>query len=44
MRWQAKLFDAAVIHVHSTGTADVVYDFDRSVGILDGERAAVHGW
>ena len=31
VRWQAELFDAAVIHVHSAGNVDVVYDIDGSV-------------
>ena len=34
VRWQAALFDAEVIHVHSPGKVDVVYDFDGSVGIF----------
>ena len=34
MRWQAELYDAAVIHVHSRSTVDVVYHIDGSEGIL----------
>ena len=34
VRWQAELFAAAVIHVHSAGKVDVVYDVDGSVGIF----------
>ena len=34
VRWQAGLFDAAVIHVHSNGKVDVKYDIDGSVGIF----------
>ena len=34
VRWQTGLFDAAVIHVHSPGKVDVVYDIDGSVGIF----------
>lgn len=34
VRWQAELFDAAVIHVHSPGSVDAVYDVDGSVGIF----------
>ena len=34
MRWGAELFDAAVIHVHSAGKVDVVYDIAGSVGIF----------
>ena len=34
VRWQTGLFDAAVIHVHSPGTVDAVYDIDGSVGIF----------
>ena len=34
VRWEAGLFDAAVVHVHSPGKVDVVYDFDGSVGIF----------
>ena len=32
--WQAKLYDAEVIHVHSSGKVDVAYDIDGSVGIF----------
>ena len=28
VRWQAELFDAAVVHVQSPGKVDVVYDID----------------
>ena len=31
VRWQAELFDAEVIHVHSAGKVDVVYDFDGRI-------------
>ena len=34
VRWGEELFDAAVIHVHSPGKVDVVYDIDGSVGIF----------
>jgi len=34
VRWEAELFNAAVIHVHSPGKVDVVYDIDGSVGIF----------
>ena len=34
VRWEAELFDAAVVHVHSPGKVDVVYDIDGSVGIF----------
>ena len=34
VRWQAELFGAEVIHVHSPGNVDVVYDIDGSVGIF----------
>ena len=34
VRWQAELFDAAVIHVHSPGSVDVEYDIDGSVGVF----------
>ena len=34
VRWQAKSFAAKVIHVHSPGKVDVVYDIDGSVGIF----------
>ena len=33
VRYKAKLYDAAVIHVRSAGTADVLYDIDASIGI-----------
>ena len=33
VRWKAKPFAATVIHVHSAGTVDVVYDIDGSVGV-----------
>ena len=32
VRWQVKPFNASVIHVHSSGKVDVVYDIDGSVG------------
>ena len=32
VRWQVELFDAAVIHMHSSDTVDVKYDIDGSVG------------
>ena len=32
VRWQATLFDAAVIEVYLNGTVDVVYDIDGTVG------------
>ena len=38
VRWQAELFDAAVIHVHSPGKVDVVYDTDGSMGTLGDEE------
>ena len=34
VRWQAKPFNASVIHAHTPGKADVVYDIDGSVGIF----------
>ena len=34
VRWEAGLFEAAVVHVHSPGKVDVVYDIDSSVGIF----------
>ena len=34
VRWQAKPFAAKVVHVHSPGKVDVVYDIDGSVGIF----------
>ena len=34
VRWQAKPFAATVVHVHSPGKVDVVYDIDGSVGIF----------
>ena len=34
VRWQAKAFNAAVIHVHAAGKVDVEYDIDGSVGIF----------
>ena len=34
MRWKADPFAAEVIHVHSGGKVDVVYDIDGSVGIF----------
>ena len=34
VRWQAKVFNAVVIRVHSAGKVDVVYDIDSSVGIF----------
>ena len=34
VRWEAEAFDATVIHVHSAGKVDVVYDVDGSVGIF----------
>ena len=33
VRYKAKLYDAAVIHVRSAGTADVLYNIDASIGI-----------
>ena len=30
VRWEAELFNTAVIHVHSPGKVDVVYDIDGS--------------
>ena len=33
-RWKAELFDAKVIHVHSPGKVDVVYDIGGSVGLF----------
>ena len=41
MRWKDAVFDAAVIHVHTEGTVDVVYDVDGTVGIF--LTAAEHG-
>ena len=38
VKWQAELFDAAVIHVHSPGKVDVVYDTDGSMGTLGDEE------
>ena len=34
VRWEAELFDAAVIEVHPSGKVDVVYDIDGSVGLF----------
>ena len=34
VRWQAKPFAANVVHVHTPGKVDVVYDIDGSVGIF----------
>ena len=34
VRWKADPFAAEVIHVHSGGKVDVVYDIDGSVGII----------
>ena len=34
VRWQATLFAAKVIHVHSPGKVGAVYDIDGSVGIF----------
>lgn len=33
VKWQAELFDAEVVHVHSSSKVDVVYANDGSVGI-----------
>ena len=38
VRWQAKPFAASVIHVHSPGKVDVVYDIDGSVGVMRKRR------
>ena len=32
--WKAEVFNAKVIHVHSPGKVDAVYDVDGSVGIF----------
>ena len=34
VRWQAELFDAAVIKVNPSGSVDVTYDIDGSGGIF----------
>ena len=34
VRWEAELFDAAVIEGHSSGKVDVKYDIDGSAGIF----------
>ena len=34
VRWDATPFAAKVVHVHSAGKVDVVYDVDGSVGIF----------
>ena len=34
LRWEAGLFGAAVIHVHSSGKVDVKYDIDGSTGLF----------
>ena len=34
VRWQAKPFAAKVLHVHSSGKVDAVYDIDGSVGVF----------
>ena len=34
VRWEAELFAAAVVHVHSVGKVDAVYGIDGSVGIF----------
>ena len=34
VRWKAKRFAAKVLHAHSPGKVDVVYDIDGSVGIF----------
>ena len=33
VRWQAEVFNAIVLHVHSPGKVDVVYDVDGSIGL-----------
>ena len=38
MRWEAELFDAAVIKVHASGKVDVVYDLDGSA-LLPGHQS-----
>ena len=34
VRWKTKAFPATVIHVHSAGIVNVVYDIDSSVGVF----------
>ena len=34
VRRQAKLFHAKVLHVHPSGSVDVAYDVDGSVGVF----------
>ena len=34
VKWQSELFDASVIKVNPSGSVDVVYDIDGSVGIF----------